>query len=365
MPTKVRPRTSPLLLREGARYRCFGDGLCCNDIHGLGPLTRAELYQIRKIDPRGAAYADDFEDYMLETAADGGCHFLRPDQLCGIHAERGPEAKPDGCRQFPYRLGGTPMGMRIGTKHRCPCRTMGDRPPLDLDDAVASLTDSKGKLDTTHDVDRVRLAPRRFVTVEQYAAIEAPLLARLATGEDALEVLRAKPFPKLKGESFAIVGKEFIKERDGSRFGAALGWFGDTILHLVDGRPARPPGRPWADAFDRAEARSPIPADPAIVLNDWVADELWNLEWATVSSFQQVRLELATRVAVVRSIASRLGALGIRPDRAVAEALTVVDSVGSSEHWERVVERMIPPPGVDPFLPQPSRSKRSAREARA
>lgn len=350
MPSKVRPRTSPLLLREGARYRCFGDGLCCNDVHGLGPLTRAELVQIRKIDPRGASYADEFEDYMLETAADGGCHFLRADQLCGIHAERGPEAKPDGCRQFPYRLGGTPMGARVGTKHRCPCRTMGDRPPLDVKDAVASLTDGKGRLDTTHDVTRVRLAPRRIVDVETYAAIEAPLLARLARGEDALTVLAAKPFPKLKGESFAIVGKEFVKDRDGSRFGAALGWFGDTILHLSDGRRARPPGRPWADAFDRAEARSKTPADPALVLNDWVADELWTLEWAVSSTFQQARSELATRVVIARDIASRLEVAGVRADRAVAEALTIVDSVGSSEHWERVVER-IPPITNDPLLP--------------
>lgn len=361
MPSKVRPRTSPLLLREGARYRCFGDGLCCNDVHGLGPLTRSELVQIRKIDPRGASYADDFEDYMLETAADGGCHFLRPDQLCGIHAERGPEAKPDGCRQFPYRLGGTSMGARVGTKHRCPCRTMGDRPALDLADAVASLTDSKGKLDTTHDIDRVRLAPRKIVDVETYAELEAPLLARLAAGEDALTVLAAKPFPKLKGESFAVVGKDFIKERDGSRFGAALGWFGDAILHLVSGTPARPPGRPWADAFDRAEARSPNVADPALVLNDWVADELWTLEWALESTFQQVRAELATRVVVVRDIAKRLAARGVRADRAVAEALTIVDSVGSSEHWERVIKR-IEPYANDPYLvaaPRPRQRRAS------
>ena len=145
------------------------------------------------------------------------------------------------------------MGARVGTKHRCPCRTMGDRPALDLADAVASLTDSKGKLDTTHDIDRVRLAPRKIVDVETYAELEAPLLARLAAGEDALTVLAAKPFPKLKGESFAVVGKDFIKERDGSRFGAALGWFGDAILHLVSGTPARPPALP---AQREADARA-------------------------------------------------------------------------------------------------------------
>src|SRR5260370_891972 len=40
-------KVRPLLLREGARYACFGDGLCCTDMHALGPLTRSEVVQLR------------------------------------------------------------------------------------------------------------------------------------------------------------------------------------------------------------------------------------------------------------------------------------------------------------------------------
>ena len=125
------PKTRPLLVRPGARYACFGDGLCCTDIHGLGPLTRREVTAIRRIDSGAAPYSELFEDHMLRTAADGGCVFLMADRRCALHAEHGPEAKPDGCRRFPLGLVATPSGGRITTEHRCPCPTLGDRPPLD------------------------------------------------------------------------------------------------------------------------------------------------------------------------------------------------------------------------------------------
>ena len=81
------------------------------------------------------------DDYMLNTAADGGCVFLMGDQRCSVHAELGPEAKPEGCRRFPLGLVGTPSGGRITTEHRCPCRTMGDRPDIDPDATEPSIMD--------------------------------------------------------------------------------------------------------------------------------------------------------------------------------------------------------------------------------
>ena len=105
---KKKTQVRPLLPRPGARYTCFGDGLCCTDIHGIGPLTKKEVAQMRRIDRQSAGWNDDHDDYMLNTAADGGCVFLMSDQRCSVHARLGPEAKPEGCRRFPLGVVATP-----------------------------------------------------------------------------------------------------------------------------------------------------------------------------------------------------------------------------------------------------------------
>ena len=96
---------------------------------------------MRRLDRKSAGWNDDHDDYMLNTAADGGCVFLMADQRCSVHAQRGAEAKPDGCRRFPLGLVATPNGGRITTDHRCPCRTMGDRPEIRPEDVESSISD--------------------------------------------------------------------------------------------------------------------------------------------------------------------------------------------------------------------------------
>ena len=113
---------------------------------------------------------------------------------------------------------------------------------------------------------------------------------------------------------------------------------GDTILHLKMGAEPRAPSRPWAPAFDRAEARSKAERPAAEVFADWIADEIWSLKWAEDRHFQLARLELVTRLAIARNIARRLQSDGTRADRAAAEAVTIVELVGESDFWEEVVD---------------------------
>ncbi|NOY91823.1 MAG: YkgJ family cysteine cluster protein [Deltaproteobacteria bacterium] len=340
MAQKVRAKVRPLLVRPGARYTCFGDGLCCTDIHGLGPLTKRELTQIRRIDPEGGEYNDGFEDYMLRTAADGGCVFQLPDQRCSVHAKRGPEAKPEGCTRFPLGLVATPEGGRITTEHRCPCRTLGDRPELTPEDALPSLVDSAGRPSADDRVKKVKLSAKQKVAFSTYREIESKMLDELAKGRKPAKVLDAKPFPKLHKSDWVLEALELIDSRDGTAFGAALGWFGDTILKLVDGRRPRPPARPWASAFDRAEARPGEPRSSREVFADWIADELWSLGWNDERNLALMRVELATRLAIAEDICKRLRRRGLRPDRSAAEAVTVVELVGESDFWKEIVERM-------------------------
>lgn len=342
MSPREKPLLEPVRVRDGAAYQCFGDGLCCTDIHGLGPMTLVELRTVKKIDKAGAAYDDDFEDYMLRTVADGGCHFLLPNQWCSIHANQGPLHKPHGCQKFPWGFTATPTGGRVHTEHRCPCRTLGDRPLLTAERALESLRERDGSLDSDCDIDSVKLDSRRTIPFRRWEALEAPILSALANGVDPADALSATPFPKLSGSTWPKVADEFIGARDGSRFGFALAWFGDTILHLVQGKSPREPMRPWSEAFDRAEARSPTPRTPREVLNDFVADHLYAVKWAGDVGYAKFAAEMATRVAIAESVASRLMARGLRPDRAMAEAVMIVEIVGASEHWETLVPTMRP-----------------------
>ena len=144
MSTPSKPR--PLIVRPGARFACAGDGLCCTDLHALGPLTRIEDRAMRKLVPDSVKYHPDVEAPCMRFGKGGGCAQLLPGGRCGVHARFGAEQKPIGCKRFPYGLLNTPEGGRVTTEHRCPCRTLGERPPIDLADAERSLTDPAGRL---------------------------------------------------------------------------------------------------------------------------------------------------------------------------------------------------------------------------
>jgi Fe-S-cluster containining protein len=318
---------------------CFGDGLCCTDIHGIGPLTKKECSQLRRIERKSAGWNDDHEDYMLKTAADGGCVFLMSDQRCAVHAERGLDAKPEGCRRFPLGLVATPRGGRITTEHRCPCRTMGDRPDIDPEAVEPSITDG-GRLVVDRHIKKVPLTAKRSIKFEEWEPIEVEYLTRFRSREPLADILDAEPFPKLRGSSWEKQADEFIDARDGSQFGVAMAWVGDTIQAMQNGHAPRPPGRPWSAAFDRAEARSPRVRTSRDVFADWLADEVWGLKWAEDYHFALARTELATRLALAEDICARLRGSGARADRAAAESVMMLEVVGESDFWTEVKDRM-------------------------
>lgn len=337
---KKKTKVRPLLPRPGARYTCFGDGLCCTDIHGIGPLTKKECAQMRRIDRKSAGWNDHHDDYMLNTAADGGCVFLMSDQRCAVHAELGPEAKPDGCRRFPLGLVATPVGGRITTEHRCPCRTMGDRPDIDPESAESSVSEG-GRLIADRRIKRVPMRANKEVKFSEWEAIEADYLRRLRGREPLMQILDTHSFPALRGSSWDKQADEFIAARDGSQFGVAMAWVGDTIRAIQNGHTPRPPGRPWSPAFDRAQARSPKARTSREVFGDWIADEIWALKWAEDYHFALARAELATRLTIAEDICARLrDSGGSRADRAAAEAVMMVELVGESDYWTEVKDRM-------------------------
>jgi len=234
------------------------------------------------------------------------------------------------------------VGGRVTTRHRCPCRTLGDRPVLDPKDAAPSLVNRRGHLSADRQVGpAVRLSKKKKVSFDDWVALENDLLGRLASGENPARVLDAKPFPKLSGSTWKHEAREMMEDGvDETRFGSALSWFAQAVRSETGLGRKRLDDLVWGDAFDRAEARSPVPGDPDAIIADWIADEIWGLEWAFEGHFGLARVELATRLAVCQDVRKRLERAGRRPDRAAAEAVAVVDLVGDSEWWTDIVSKM-------------------------
>lgn len=309
-------------------------------MHAIGPITRTEVRRLELLAPDSIAHNPHIGGPVV-APRDGACTHLGDDG-CRVHAAHGALAKPSVCRRFPYRLVATPTGRRVSTEHRCPCRTMGDRPPIDLDDARASLRDGAGRLAADVVVGRtVRLDARRRVPFARWERIERVLLERLSAGEHALAVLDAEPFPRLEEVSWVDVAHHYRSKLDGSSCGQALAWFGDALLSLHDAPVRGLRERPWAPAFDRAEARTATIERPEAILADWLADELWGLEWVERGTFAHARLDLATRWAVADHVARRLAAAGVRPDRAAAEAVLVGEMAGAAPLWRSVVRAFV------------------------
>lgn len=318
----------PLRVREGARFSCHGDGLCCADVHTFGPLDDRETAMLEAIDERLIVLTAE-KDRVICTKDDGTCVFLG-DGICELHARLGEASKPLSCRQFPFVLVETPTHLRGVTEHRCPCRSMGERAPITAE-RVREACSTKP--------DRTLLStlardPHSEMSIDEYEALEAPVLEALAAGVDPIEVLGTPPIPKTAAKT---LGFKYLREAGESRFAYALGRFGRGLLAEVglevDGAP---PPLPWADAFDRAEARSE-PQDPEAMLRDWVADYVFSLEHAFLGSWEDTKIELALRVRIARRLAAEREAEGARPDRAMAEAVAMAELVGVDDDWRRFV----------------------------
>jgi hypothetical protein len=334
------PRLRPLLARPGARFACFSDGLCCTDVHALGPITKSEARDMRALASDSVWLSPDVDAPCMKPVAGGGCYFLKGG-LCQVHAKHGAKAKPTGCQRFPFGLIATPHGGRVSTESRCPCRTLGERPPVNLAEAESALLDRAGRLEPDlYTPARIALSRTERVGFERYAALEASLLARLAAGEAPRQVLGAEPLPKRVDGSWPETAAAHLDMDDGSAGGVALAWFGDALLELSAGHQPPRRERPWSKAFDKAIARTPTPQRPADMFADWVADELWMLRWVGWEvSFDVARAELVTRLALAELLKRRLQRQAkLRADQAVAEALMIVELATAGSVWPEALE---------------------------
>lgn len=335
--SQKRSNLTHLLLRRGARFACVGDALCCSDLHVLGPIIPREVAHLNALSSKVIRRHRTLHILHLSTVpfSQGGrvCVFFRGNG-CAIHPQR-----PTTCRHFPLGLVATPLGLRVTTEHRCPCRSLGPRPPLSHDLVYQSLSGASGQLKPQLRVgSRVHIHDRRSLGFQRFCReIEDSLLASLLAPVPDFSVL-GEPYPSLDGVQWRDIAHLLRGYADGESSGAeAVGWFADTLLTLQGVNTKVERSRPWAWAFDRAESRGGESQSAADVLGDWAADVIWSLAWTERGSFRHGLAELATRWAVASEIAIRLQTkFALRADRAAAEAVMMAEMVGSLPLWESV-----------------------------
>ena len=336
----VLAKREPLLVRPGARFDCVGDGLCCSDIHAVGALSDDDCAMLSMISEEAIDRHEGEDAAVLMMRSDNGRCVFWSEQGCAIHAKLGPEMKPSPCIQFPYALTATPVGGRISTQHRCTCRTLGPLPPVTAEAARPCLQDANGELKPEHAVlDEMYWSARESLSFSDYAEREAGLIGALLEGKNLMAALESQPFPSLEGMSWTEVADEMLDFRGAARAAYAARWFGDAIAFLVDRRERTEEGRPWADALERAGERVTDPVSPNEVFGDWIADEIWSLRWTRFGSLARARVELATRLAIARRIAGWLDISTPKQDNiSAAEAVMIVDIIGTTDPWEKVQE---------------------------
>lgn len=100
----------------GQNFECSHCSKCCRGWRiSVDEATRARLqgtpHQARLQRVEGRTF--------VQKDSDGACSFLTGQNLCLLHQQLGPTAKPWGCQLFPFRLARTPDGIYAGISFYC------------------------------------------------------------------------------------------------------------------------------------------------------------------------------------------------------------------------------------------------------
>lgn len=118
-----------LIFPEGYRYDCGSCTKCCRTVWNVhvDPRAYKKVVGSPLYDRMKAEHGDDpikmaeikGEKTALAMVNKGGCIFLSADRKCSIHREMGVDAKPLGCREFPFLPVPTPDGVVVGLSFYC------------------------------------------------------------------------------------------------------------------------------------------------------------------------------------------------------------------------------------------------------
>jgi Fe-S-cluster containining protein len=190
-------------IAPGARFQCSACGTSCRSFK-LGPLYPADVERLLQLDWSGtphdrSSFFVDREGNPVDAAhsgemflrrIDSACQFLQPDNLCGVHARFGAQAKPHMCRAFPLLLRSSPAGIvagqRLGECSRADETRRGPPPEVE---AVRSLWSEMPKVPLIPPL--FWIAPGTLVSWREYELMEEELRALPAQGGAVEFLLRA------------------------------------------------------------------------------------------------------------------------------------------------------------------------------
>ena len=171
----------------GLRFSCTGCGKCCHNDWDL-PVTKTKAESIGQTDLFKQKVREGYlplqlvsdDLYILGSRPDGGCVFL-DGELCEIHRDIGPDAKPLTCQLFPLNLVRAPDGYHVSLSFACPAVLAGVGPPIEerrswLTGFVATDDDIPP---LTRVIDDVSLSANLDISYADYLRLESELLGCL------------------------------------------------------------------------------------------------------------------------------------------------------------------------------------------
>jgi Fe-S-cluster containining protein len=190
---------SPLVLPGDISYTCQNSGLCCTTFdtipvsescaNFLHQLTAEQEAAIREDAGSGqqsfTAPGMPGDPPRLTRKVNGSCVFFDKDRLCAVHRIVGAHAKPQVCRDFPYRYVESSAGTFVGLSFVCPAvRDNKGTPVREQHDVLQEhFRVAASKLDGPKEI-----ALNRRISLEwaEYLQLEATLLELMSLRDVSL-----------------------------------------------------------------------------------------------------------------------------------------------------------------------------------
>lgn len=196
------------------RFQCSSCGNCCNgwpvpltqsDVDRIGTLPAIRVTSesgadamFRKL-PGGDDKLRAFT-HTLEKQSDGRCQYLSPDNLCQLHTQHGPEAKPAMCRLFPYSFTRTPDGTFVYVSFASSAALFNHGALLS--DQAALVNEQLSIFDSLFgksmpDWSQLQILDGHPLSWERYTELEAEILGVLDTAETGSTLDRLEKCSKI------------------------------------------------------------------------------------------------------------------------------------------------------------------------
>jgi hypothetical protein len=325
--------------RPGARFQCHNDGFCCRDFYALGPIDRSEKKRLGLFRPGLTFPALTRGEHALAVTEDGSCVLL-DGEGCVLHRELGFRDKPRVCRRFPFGISATPLGGRVTTSHRCTCRTLGERRPVDVADAETSLTTDAGRLLADHRVGQhIAIDDAVDLPFGAYVELEQQMIEALLGGEAPLDAIAAQPeiLPELVDPLTAFALELMAMGQGPRRVHLAARWCSGALQRLLTGGRLVLEEPFWNPEFDRVMQRCPREQSAREMLADWLADELWSLTWVRFGSLARARVAWTLWLMAADVLVATRVEAGYRQDRAAAEAIAALELLSALPRWWELI----------------------------